>query len=75
MNENHPLKVYRNSQTPPKTRAALARDLKVSKTTVTRWEEGKRRIDEDKLADVVEKTGIPARVLRPDLAKLLGEAA
>lgn len=54
------------------TRAALARDLSVSKTTITRWEERKRRIDEDKVPHVAKITGIPAKELRPDLAELIG---
>lgn len=72
MQENHPLKTYRANQTPPMRRAALARLLGVSKTTVARWEEGIRKIDQDKVSKVSEKTGISARALRPDLAELLG---
>lgn len=72
MQDNHPLKTYRANQTPPMRRAALARLLKVSKTTVARWEEGRRKIDQDKLQKVSKETGIPIRELRPDLAELLG---
>ena len=72
MTTNHPLEIYRKSQTPPKTRAALARDLGVTKTTITRWEKGIRKIDGDLVPTITEKTGIPAKALRPDLAKLYG---
>ncbi len=69
MSEDHPLKSYREKH--GMTRADLARELDVSKTTVGRWEEGHRKIDETMLPLVVSKTSIPARKLRPDLAELL----
>lgn len=76
MQASHPLKLYRERLS--KTRASLARDLSVSKTTVARWEEGIRKIDESKLSNVVRITGIPAKELRPDLVerheRLFGEA-
>lgn len=52
----------------------MARDLSVSKTTITRWEEGKRKIDDTKITHVANITGIPAKELRPDLAELMGSA-
>lgn len=70
MQANHPLKDYRAKHS--LTRAALARDLSVSKTTITRWEEGIRKIDETKVSHVASITGIPAKELRPDLAELIG---
>lgn len=48
--------------------------LKVSRTTITRWEDGHREIDERLLPRVVAATGIPAKKLRLDWAALL-EAA
>jgi transcriptional regulator with XRE-family HTH domain len=51
------------------TKAALARYLGKSKPTVHRWEGGVRKIGVDELPHVVAKTGIPAKVLRPDLAE------
>jgi DNA-binding XRE family transcriptional regulator len=66
---NHPLKNYRKERS--LTRAALARDLDVSKTTIARWEEGKRRMELKQVINVARKTGIPANELRPDLAKLM----
>lgn len=53
------------------TRDQLADFLGVERPTVWRWETGERKIDEKKLSLVSEKTGIPARVLRPDLAELM----
>jgi transcriptional regulator with XRE-family HTH domain len=48
------------------TRAALARHLSVSKTTIARWELGIRKIDEDLVPSIAAITGIPPKELRPD---------
>lgn len=48
----------------------LADMLDVTRVTVSRWEIGMRLIDVEHLPRVVAATGISARVLRPDLAKL-----
>jgi transcriptional regulator with XRE-family HTH domain len=72
LNMTHPLATYREKHA--MTRAALARHLSVSKTTIARWEEGSRKIRDDKVSFVAEQTGIPAKKLRPDLAELLGSA-
>jgi DNA-binding transcriptional regulator YdaS (Cro superfamily) len=48
------------------TRAALARHLSVSKTTIARWELGIRKIDEDLVPSIATITGISPRDLRPD---------
>lgn len=78
MSAVHPLRTYRQSQNPPLTKAALARKLRVSKTTIARWENGIRKIEPDKLPSIASETGIPARDLRPDLVetheKIFGEA-
>lgn len=57
------------------TPAELARHLEEDRPTVHRWETGQRKIGKTKLSKVSEKTGIPKRVLRPDLAELLTERA
>ena len=79
MQATHPLKDYRQNQTPKLSQAALAKDLGVARLTVIRWENGERKIDPSLLSTVAEKTGIPAKDLRPDLIedyeKLFGEAA
>jgi len=58
-----------------KTQADLARDLEVAVMTVSRWETGDRKIGVTKLADVAEMTGLPKRLLRPDLAESMQESA
>lgn len=75
---HHPLKAYRATQTPKLSQAALAKQLGVSRLTVLRWEAGQRKIETTRLPEVVERTGIPAKDLRPDLIaeheKLFGES-
>lgn len=66
----HPLIAYRQSQTPPLSQEGLAKKLGKPKGTVSRWEAG-RLPDKDELPNITEVTGIPAHVLRPDLAALL----
>ena len=45
--------------------------LNVSRPTVNRWESGARKVDDDKLQEVSQRTGIPPAELRPDLVELL----
>lgn len=66
----HPLVAYRKER--GLTQKGLAAHLKVARETVARWETG-RRIDDELLPMVSERTGIARGVLRPDLAKLLDE--
>ncbi len=54
------------------SRAKLARTLGVARPTVFRWEKGERQIDAELVPGIAEKTGIPPRELRPDLAELMG---
>lgn len=79
MENVHPLTAYRTSQEPPLTEADLARKLGVGRPTIHRWENFKRKIDTALLPRITEKTGIPAKELRPDLIeeheKLFGEPA
>lgn len=67
----HPLTLYRNSYTPPITRAELAARLGVSPSSVTRWESGERRPDAETMARIATVTGIRPQDLRPDLAQLM----
>jgi transcriptional regulator with XRE-family HTH domain len=69
MDDVHPLKAFREKQTPPLSQQQLADLLDVDRVTVTRWESGSRRVDETKLDLVSERTGIGAAQLRPDLAR------
>lgn len=57
------------------TQVELADLLSVTSITVSRWETGERKVGLDRLSGVSEKTGIPKRELRPDLADLISEAA
>ncbi len=77
MEASQPLFVLRQDrQARGMTPAEYARFLdEKHKSTVHRWETGERKIGRERLTKIAEKTGIPARVLRPDLAELLGEAA
>ncbi len=70
-----PLKKFRDSQSPKLSKAGLAKLLGVSRPTAHRWETGARKIGPDSLTTVSEKTGIPKRVLRPDLAEKLEEVS
>jgi len=54
------------------SQAALGKELGVTGQTIWRWESGSRRIEDGLLPAIAEKTGIPVRLLRPDLARLLG---
>lgn len=75
MVSKNPLTAFRISQTPQLTKAGLAKLLGVSRSIAHRWESGERKIGLDLLPSVSEKTGIPKRELRPDLAEKLEEAA
>jgi transcriptional regulator with XRE-family HTH domain len=57
------------------TQTQLGDELGVTMMTVSRWETGLRKIDKGMLPHVAAKTGIPKKLLRPDLAELLEEAA
>jgi DNA-binding XRE family transcriptional regulator len=71
MSCNHPIKAFRESQTPKLSQDELARRIGVTRFTVMRWEDGSP-VDIHRLPNVVRETGIPAKELRPDLAELLG---
>lgn len=71
MENIHPLKAFRDRQEPRLSQERLADLLGVSRATVNRWETGARKIDDEQLPAIAEKTGIAPAELRPDLAALL----
>lgn len=72
MSEIHPIRAFRKSHVPPLSQGKLASDVGVTRFTVMRWEKGSP-VDMDKLSDVSRVTGIPAKELRPDIAKQFEE--
>lgn len=78
MESVHPLRVFRENSKPRLSQKGFGKLVGVTRETVNRWESGARKIDEEKLPVVSEKTGIAPAELRPDLAKraeLFKEAA
>lgn len=75
MDDIHPLRAFRERQTPPLSQAALADLLNTTKASVSRWETGKRKPEVELVPSISEKTGIPPGKLRPDLAHLFGATA
>lgn len=69
MEATHPLRAYRKANN--LTQQQLAEKLDVARTTVARWENGDRKIDDDLVSRVSERTGIVKQELRPDLALLM----
>jgi transcriptional regulator with XRE-family HTH domain len=67
------LKEFRKSQEPPLSQRQLAHLLEVTRETIARWESGARKIDDDRLPAVSQKTGISPTKLRPDLAENMRE--
>lgn len=69
MSENaHPIRAYRERQTPPLSQGQFGDRVGVTRFTVIRWENGSP-IDEKKLPAVSREIGIPAKELRPDLVE------
>jgi transcriptional regulator with XRE-family HTH domain len=66
----HPVRAFRLRQDPPIKQEVLAKRIGTTKPNLSRIETGKQRVSEDLLPKLVAETGIPAAVLRPDLAKL-----
>jgi transcriptional regulator with XRE-family HTH domain len=69
MDKVHPLRSYRERE--GLTQRQLAESLGVTRTTVARWETFVRNVDGSRVQLVSDKTGIPKRELRPDLAKIV----
>ncbi len=69
--QTHPLTAYRDAHGINKSQ--LAQLLGTSRAAITRWESGARLPSEGLLARITKKTGISARDLRPDLARIIGK--
>lgn len=50
---------------------AAAKFLGWSRMTYIRWETGRRRPNAEQTRAICDKTGLPARLIRPDFAELL----
>jgi transcriptional regulator with XRE-family HTH domain len=72
MESTHPLRDYRTRH--GLTQAELAGSLGVRRETLARWETRVSQPDRALLPTIEAKTGIPAKELRPDLAKIMGAA-
>jgi DNA-binding transcriptional regulator YiaG len=70
MTDTHPIRAFRQRQTPQLSQEQLADRIGVTRFTVMRWEQGEP-IDENRVLDVVRETGISAKELRPDLLEKL----
>ena len=71
MRDMSALAEYRKAQ--GLTQDDLGKRLGVSRETVNRWECRRRVIAIEMLPKIARLTGIPAKSLRPDLAKLVGD--
>jgi DNA-binding transcriptional regulator YdaS (Cro superfamily) len=74
MDMTHPLKKFREKQTPPLSQRALAKILGVSWASISRWESGVRAPLPRHLKMIARKTGVSPRELRPDLARAMESA-
>jgi transcriptional regulator with XRE-family HTH domain len=66
------LKTYRKDK--KLSQKAAAESVGVFRETWARWESGAHKISAERLPVVSEKTGIPKRELRPDLAEVMRES-
>lgn len=67
MEHVHPLKHYRETQSPKLSKAELARRLGVSRSYIGRIEDGDREPGPKLVPKISEETSIPKHKLRPDL--------
>lgn len=73
MGRIHPLETYRQSFSPPLSKADLAKELGLSRSYLHRVLLWDRFLGKTKLKAVAEKTGIAPAALRPDLVEALKE--
>lgn len=70
----HPIRKYRRAQTPRMPLRQLAADVGISKVSLSRIETGKQALTPELAMKFAVRTGIPARVLCPELAALFDQA-
>lgn len=71
----HPIRLYRQAQTPVVTLATLAEQVGISKANLSRIETGDQELTASLAKKLSDVTGIPMRVLCPDLAKMFDAEA
>jgi transcriptional regulator with XRE-family HTH domain len=64
--DKNPLKDFRERE--GLSQDDLAKLIGVTRETITRWENGSRKPDEERLPKIAKETGIQPSTLRPDLA-------
>lgn len=57
--QKHPIKAYRETQTPPMSQEEFGKLVGVTSITVSRWETGTRGIHRNYWEPISAKTGIP----------------
>ena len=72
MGRVHPLETYRLQQSPPLSKADLAKELGLSRSYLHRVLLWDRFLGKNKTREIAGKTGIAPAALRPDLAELIG---
>lgn len=68
MDQTHPIRAYRERQTPTMSQGQFGEKVGVTRFTVMRWEAG-GPIDERLLPAVSREIGISPSALRPDLVE------
>jgi transcriptional regulator with XRE-family HTH domain len=66
----HPVRIYRNAQTPPVRLEDLAAKIGITKPSLSRIETGKQPLSVDLAKKISDATDIPMRELCPEIAKM-----
>lgn len=70
MDDTHPIRAWRHRQEPPVRLRELADRIGTSTANLSRIENAGQPVSEDLLRPLCAATGLPAAILRPDLAVL-----
>ena len=71
----HPVRSYRQAQMPVMTLGALAEKIGTTEANLSRIETGKQELTTPLAKKISDATGIPMRVLCPDLARMFDAEA